>query len=118
MFRLLLILASIFFAGCTEVASQSALETEPPNTGSQSTEPSGTRTDSSVEDQPTIKGASFVETTSADWPQFRGLGGLGVAQATSLPTTWSQNENLACLFVPFGLQLKREKERSCNVAVS
>ena len=32
---------------------------------------------------------------AADWPQFRGPGGQGVAQAKGLPTTWSETENLA-----------------------
>ncbi|MBT3287334.1 MAG: serine/threonine protein kinase, partial [Victivallales bacterium] len=31
---------------------------------------------------------------AADWPQFRGPGGQGVAQAKGLPTTWSETENL------------------------
>jgi len=30
-----------------------------------------------------------------DWPQFRGPGGLGVSDATGLPLTWSQTENMA-----------------------
>ena len=30
----------------------------------------------------------------ADWPQFRGPGGLGVSAATGLPTTWGPEENL------------------------
>src|SRR5580704_14334987 len=34
---------------------------------------------------------------AADWPQFRGPGGLGVAPATEkgLPTTWDDDTNLA-----------------------
>jgi hypothetical protein len=32
---------------------------------------------------------------AADWPQFRGPGGQGVAEATGLPVTWSDQENLA-----------------------
>ena len=32
---------------------------------------------------------------AADWPQFRGPGGQGGAQAKGLPTTWSETENLA-----------------------
>ena len=30
----------------------------------------------------------------ADWPQFRGPGGLGVSPGKGLPLTWSQKENL------------------------
>ena len=29
-----------------------------------------------------------------DWPQFRGPGSLGISQATNLPVTWSDTENL------------------------
>jgi outer membrane protein assembly factor BamB len=32
---------------------------------------------------------------AGDWPQFRGPGGLGVADETSLPTEWSQDANIA-----------------------
>jgi outer membrane protein assembly factor BamB len=31
---------------------------------------------------------------AAEWPQFRGPGGQGVAEAAALPTTWSETENL------------------------
>jgi outer membrane protein assembly factor BamB len=31
---------------------------------------------------------------AADWPQFRGPGGLGIAPDTGLPTTWSATENV------------------------
>ena len=31
---------------------------------------------------------------AADWPQFRGPGGLGVAPDKNLPTTWSAKENV------------------------
>jgi hypothetical protein len=31
---------------------------------------------------------------TADWPQFRGPGGLGVSPSKGLPRTWSQNENI------------------------
>lgn len=31
----------------------------------------------------------------ADWPQFRGPGGLGVAADKNLPTTWSDKDNIA-----------------------
>jgi outer membrane protein assembly factor BamB len=31
---------------------------------------------------------------AADWPQFRGPGGQGVAQAKNLPASWSDTENL------------------------
>ena len=33
--------------------------------------------------------------TGADWPRFRGVNGLGVADATPLPTTWSGTEAVA-----------------------
>ncbi len=29
------------------------------------------------------------------WPQFRGLGGLGISDAKNLPVTWSETENIA-----------------------
>lgn len=32
---------------------------------------------------------------AADWPQFRGPGGLGASQDTGLPTTWSDDSNIA-----------------------
>ena len=32
---------------------------------------------------------------AGDWPQFRGPGGLGVADASGLPTTWDADSNLA-----------------------
>jgi outer membrane protein assembly factor BamB len=32
---------------------------------------------------------------AAEWPQFRGPGGLGVSADTGLPVTWSERENLA-----------------------
>src|SRR5262245_40794857 len=31
----------------------------------------------------------------ADWPQFRGTGGAGIADASTLPTRWSPTENVA-----------------------
>lgn len=31
---------------------------------------------------------------AADWPQFRGPGGLGASDETGLPTTWSDEENV------------------------
>ncbi|HVX57484.1 MAG TPA: PQQ-binding-like beta-propeller repeat protein, partial [Candidatus Saccharimonadales bacterium] len=31
---------------------------------------------------------------AADWPQFRGPGGLGTSQDTGLPTTWSDDSNI------------------------
>ncbi|MBI2481511.1 MAG: PQQ-binding-like beta-propeller repeat protein, partial [Planctomycetia bacterium] len=34
-------------------------------------------------------------TSAADWPQFRGPGGLGVSEETDLPMQWSSTENLA-----------------------
>ncbi len=33
-------------------------------------------------------------TPAADWPQFRGPGGSGVAEETGLPTRWSPTENI------------------------
>src|SRR5436190_1123717 len=33
--------------------------------------------------------------TVTDWPQFRGPGGLGVADNPNLPERWSTNENVA-----------------------
>ncbi|MCS7046969.1 MAG: PQQ-binding-like beta-propeller repeat protein [Gemmataceae bacterium] len=35
-----------------------------------------------------------VEFAAADWPQFRGPRGLGVASDKNLPTTWSDNDHL------------------------
>ena len=35
------------------------------------------------------------EANAADWPQFRGPGGLGVSEETDLPVRWSETENLA-----------------------
>ena len=32
---------------------------------------------------------------AADWPQFRGPGGLAISDDTGLPVSWSQNENVA-----------------------
>jgi len=34
------------------------------------------------------------ETQAADWPQFRGPGGQGHSDATNLPLTWSEKENI------------------------
>lgn len=34
-------------------------------------------------------------THAADWPQFRGPGGLGVSEETNLPIKWSGSDNLA-----------------------
>ena len=31
---------------------------------------------------------------AADWPQFRGSGGQGIATEKGLPTTWSDTENM------------------------
>ena len=36
----------------------------------------------------------LVVTSGADWPQFRGPGASGVSEATDLPTTWSDDENV------------------------
>lgn len=35
-----------------------------------------------------------IEAGGDDWPQFRGPGGLGVSQAATLPTRWSDGENV------------------------
>ena len=32
--------------------------------------------------------------SAADWPQFRGPGGLGIGQASSLPTDWTDTKNV------------------------
>ena len=32
---------------------------------------------------------------AGDWTQFRGPGGLGISQETSVPTTWSGTRNIA-----------------------
>jgi len=53
------------------------------------TESGGNQNTSVSSQQPASGGAA-----RADWPQFRGVGGLGVAAETTLPTTWSENENL------------------------
>lgn len=37
---------------------------------------------------------SALKTRGEDWPQFRGPGGLGVSQATTLPTRWSDDEDV------------------------
>lgn len=34
-------------------------------------------------------------TTHADWPRFRGPAGTGISDATGLPLTWGQGENVA-----------------------
>jgi outer membrane protein assembly factor BamB len=36
----------------------------------------------------------FLRPVVADWPQFRGPGGQGHADAKGLPTTWSETENV------------------------
>jgi outer membrane protein assembly factor BamB len=38
---------------------------------------------------------SVTSTAFADWPQFRGPGGLGVATDKNVPTAWSAKSNLA-----------------------
>jgi len=41
-------------------------------------------------------GSVFCEfALSADWPQFRGPGGQGHSDASNLPVTWSETENVA-----------------------
>jgi len=42
-----------------------------------------------------VVGSSAVRTSAADWPVFRGPGGMGVSDAKNLPETWSQTENVA-----------------------
>ena len=37
---------------------------------------------------------SGAYSTAADWPQFRGPGGQGHSDATNLPLTWSESENI------------------------
>jgi len=37
---------------------------------------------------------SIPDVCAGSWPQFRGLGGLGKAEASSLPTNWSDGENI------------------------
>ncbi len=39
--------------------------------------------------------AACAEGTRADWPRFRGPGGMGVSDATGLPVKWSASENIA-----------------------
>jgi outer membrane protein assembly factor BamB len=38
---------------------------------------------------------SAAAVQAADWPVFRGPGGMGVSDAKNLPVTWSQTENIA-----------------------
>ena len=33
--------------------------------------------------------------TSADWPRFRGPGGLGISEDGSLPVKWSEKDGVA-----------------------
>ena len=37
----------------------------------------------------------IASTAAADWPQFRGPDGQGIADATGLPASWSETENVA-----------------------
>ena len=37
---------------------------------------------------------SFSDVYGASWPQFRGPGGLGIAEVSNLPTRWSDGENI------------------------
>src|SRR4030095_12932844 len=39
--------------------------------------------------------AACAANSSANWPQFRGPGSLGVAANPNLPEQWSTNENVA-----------------------
>ncbi len=41
-----------------------------------------------------VLGLLSLPTSAADWPQFRGPGGLGIAPDKDLPVTWGANENL------------------------
>src|SRR5438128_752315 len=41
---------------------------------------------------------AFAFTASADWLQFRGPGGSGVAPDKGLPTTWSADSNIVWKF--------------------
>lgn len=38
---------------------------------------------------------SVATLAAADWPRFRGVNGMGVADAVPLPTTWSGTDNVA-----------------------
>jgi outer membrane protein assembly factor BamB len=42
-----------------------------------------------------VFGALAMSATAADWPQFRGPGGLGISEEKNLPTTWSADTNVA-----------------------
>jgi outer membrane protein assembly factor BamB len=42
-----------------------------------------------------IVGFLTLTTSAQDWPQYRGPGGHGIGQASHLPTTWSDTENVA-----------------------
>ena len=39
--------------------------------------------------------ASSTVSAGDNWPQFRGVGAVGVAEGASLPDTWSTTENVA-----------------------
>lgn len=41
-----------------------------------------------------LTGCLTAAACGADWPQFRGPGGLGVSQDTGLPTAWSDDSNI------------------------
>lgn len=41
-----------------------------------------------------FSGTGTAQEKTADWPQFRGPGGMGVSAATGLPTTWGPQKNL------------------------
>ena len=36
-----------------------------------------------------------ISSTQADWPQWRGPGGQGVADSSNVPTEWSETKNVA-----------------------
>jgi outer membrane protein assembly factor BamB len=42
----------------------------------------------------TLAASLAIPAAGADWPQFRGPGGLGVSTEKGLPTTWSSSENI------------------------
>ena len=42
-----------------------------------------------------VNPAAMGADSSANWPQFRGSGALGVADSPNLPDRWSTNENVA-----------------------
>lgn len=45
-------------------------------------------------DGKTSAGPSLTQSSSGDWPAFRGPGGMGTSSAKGLPLTWSLNDNI------------------------